>query len=78
MSVQCDYRLQKVANEGDFKMEFNKKIIIKYADQYKKLYKEQHGENPTSWFSYFRWLGSFTNAGNFNDECVELGKKVLA
>lgn len=46
-------------------MTFNQTIIQKHAEQYKKLFKEQHGVNPTSWFSYFKWLSTFTTAGSF-------------
>jgi hypothetical protein len=58
-------------------MSFNKEMILKYIDTYKENYEKQHGELPTSWFSYFRWLGSFTPANSFNNEETELAKQLL-
>jgi len=58
-------------------MNFNKQIIIEFMPKYKEMYYNKHNEQPTSWFSYLRWLGSFTPAGNFDNECIELVKKLL-
>lgn len=57
--------------------EFNNKIINEHIEQYKELYRKQYGENPTSWFSYLQWLSSFTTAGEFDNDSVELVKKLL-
>lgn len=55
-------------------MNFNQQMIIKYVCKYKVEYLEQFGQIPTSWFTYFRWIASFTPAGSFNEEDVRLGK----
>lgn len=55
----------------------NQNMIINHVERYKKLYNEQFGENPTSWFSFLRWVSSFTFAGNFNSEDIKLAERLL-
>lgn len=58
-------------------MTFNQKMITDYAEQYKNIYKNQFGENPTSWFTFFQWLSSFSSAGSFDNDDVKLAEKLL-
>ena len=58
-------------------MEFNKKMITSHIAQYKQIYIDKFGVKPTSAFTYLKWLGNSTNAGNFDVECMDLAKKLL-
>lgn len=58
-------------------MTFNQTVITKYVDTYKELYLNQHGHNPKSWFSFFRWLGSFSSAGAFGESDIVLASRLL-
>jgi hypothetical protein len=59
-------------------MTHNSESIMKHIDQYKEMYFKQFNEYPTSWFSYLKWLGSWTFSGNFTAEEIEIAKKVIA
>lgn len=62
-------KLAKSAQE-EKSMNVNIAMIDKYVDKYKTLYLEQFGTVPTSWFSFLRWIASFTSAGSFTQyEC---------
>jgi len=56
---------------------FNEKMIRKYIDTYKRIYKEANGVKPKSWFSYLSWLSSFSPCGNFEDKDIELVKSLM-
>lgn len=58
-------------------MTFNQSVITKHIATYKGLFLKQHGHAPTSWFSFFAWLSSFTSAGSFGADDVALAKELL-
>lgn len=59
-------------------MTFNQQMITKYASQYVESFTSKFGTHPQSWFSFFRWLSSFTSANSFDDNDVKLAIKLLA
>jgi len=64
-------------NEGDANRMTNQQLITDHIDQYKALYTKQHGVNPTSWWSFTKWLADSTGAHTFTPEDVELAKSLL-
>jgi hypothetical protein len=56
----------------------NEKMIRKYIVEYKEGYFKKHNEQPKSWFSFLKWLASFTMAGSFNNAEIKLVKSLLA
>lgn len=59
-------------------MTFNQKIMAKYVNDYKRLYKKNNGENPTSWWGFTTWLSNSTMANSFDKEDIDFAKKLLA
>ena len=56
----------------------NQQTIKTHAEDYIYLYYTKFGVAPTSWFSFFAWLASFTPAGSFNDSDIAYAKELLA
>jgi hypothetical protein len=58
-------------------LNFSKRTIKEYATKYIESYTEKFGERPESWFTFLRWLASFTPAGNFDDSDIQYAKAAL-
>lgn len=58
-------------------LNFNKTMIKQYVGKYIEKYFDKHGERPKDWFSFLRWLASFTPAGSFDNSDIEYAKMAL-
>ena len=58
-------------------MTVNQEAIQRHAPRYIQHFTAKFGHPPTSWFTYFRWLAANNSVGSFNDDDVQLAKKVL-
>lgn len=54
----------------------NQQIITAHVGEYKALYAEKFGANPTGWWSFTKWLTGF-GAHTFSAQDIELAKELL-